>query len=80
MKPYEFAVRLVAKLLLIASVFALIIGGFAVENDMALAVRLIITGLCMAVPDVIINIVDSLHAEELPDEKNKTCVRDIHKS
>lgn len=72
--------RLVAKLLLIASVIVLITGGFAVENDMALAVRLIITGLCMAVPDVIINIVDSLNAEELPDEKNKTCVRDIHKS
>lgn len=80
MKPYEFIIRLVAKLLLIASVIVLITGGFAVENDMALAVRLIIAGLCMAVPDVIINIVDSLNAEELPDEKNKTCVRDIHKS
>ncbi len=56
----EFIVRLVAKLLLIASVIVLIIGGFAVEGDMSYAVRMIIAGICMATPDIIICALDNL--------------------
>lgn len=51
----EFVVRLVAKLLLIASVFVLIIGGFAVEGDMTYAVRMFVIGICMAAPDLVIS-------------------------
>jgi hypothetical protein len=65
MKPYEFAVRLVAKLLLIASVFVLIIGGFAVEGDSAFATRMIVTGIAMATPDIAVWIIDGFY----PDEK-----------
>jgi hypothetical protein len=65
MKPYEFAVRLVAKLLLIASVFALIIGGFAVEGDSVFATRMIVAGIAMAVPEIAVWVVTGL----LPDEK-----------
>lgn len=56
----EFVVRLMAKLLLIASVFVLVIGSFAVEGDMAYAVRMFIIGICMATPDVIICALDNL--------------------
>lgn len=51
----EFVIRLVAKLLLIASVVVLIIGSSAVEGDMAYAVRMIVIGICMAVPDLVIS-------------------------
>ncbi len=55
MSVTEFVIRLVAKLLLVASVFVLIIGGFAVEGNMAYAVRMFVIGICMAAPDLVIS-------------------------
>ena len=60
----EFVVRLAAKLLLIASVFVLIIGGFAVEGDSAFAIRMIVTGIAMAVPDIAVWIIDGFCSDE----------------
>ncbi len=54
MNRTEFIIRLFAKLLLIASIIVLIIGGFSVENDMGFAARMLIISVCMAVPDIII--------------------------
>lgn len=64
MKPYEFIIRLVAKLLLIASVFVLIIGGFSLDGDSDFATRMIVTGIAMATPDIAVWIVDGFYADE----------------
>ena len=61
----EFVIRLAAKLLLIASVLVLIIGGFAVEGDSAFATRMIVAGIAMAVPEIAVWVVTGLY----PDEK-----------
>lgn len=60
----EFIIRLMSKLLLIASVIVLIIGGFAVENDSAFATRAIVAGIAMAVPDIALWIIDGFYADE----------------
>lgn len=57
-------IRLLAKLLLFASVVVLIIGGCAVESDMALAARMFIVGFCMAVPDIIIWVLDDFYLRD----------------
>jgi hypothetical protein len=64
MKPYEFIIRLLTKLLLIASRFVLIIGGFAIDGDSAFATRMIVTGIAMAMPDIAVWIIDGFYADE----------------
>ena len=64
MKPYEFIIRLLTKLLLIASIFVLIIGGFAIDGDSAFATRMIVTGIAMATPDIAVWIIDGFYADE----------------
>jgi hypothetical protein len=64
MKPYEFIIRLLTKLLLIASIFVLIIGGFAIDGDSAFATRMIVTGIAMAMPDIAVWIIDGFYADE----------------
>ena len=64
MKPYEFIIRLLTKLLLIASIFVLIIGGFAVEGDSVFATRMIVAGVAMAIPEIAVWVVTGLYADE----------------
>ena len=59
----KLIIKLIAKVLLLAAVVVLFIGGASVENDMAFAARMFIVGVCMAVPDVVIWIIGGLYRE-----------------
>ncbi len=57
----DLIIKVIAKLLLIASVIVLIIGGFSVENDMGFAARMLIISVCMAAPDIIVWVLDGFY-------------------
>ena len=63
MTAIEFCIRLLAKLLLIAGVIVLIIGGCAVEGDSTFALRMMLSGIGMVVPDIAVWIIDGLYID-----------------
>ena len=64
MKTIEFIARLVIKIELIVGLFFVMAGGFAVENDMAFATKMVIIGILLAAPDIILEIVDGICVDE----------------
>lgn len=60
----KFVVKLIAKIGLIAGIIFLMIGGFAVESDMEFAVKMLIIGAFFAAPDIFIQIIEGIYADE----------------
>lgn len=66
----KLIIKLIAKVLLLAAVVVLFIGGASVENDMAFAARMFIVGVCMAMPDVVIWGLDGFYLRDKEGNKN----------
>ena len=63
MTATEFCIRLLVKLMLIAGVIVLIIGGCDVEGDSTFALRMMLSGIGMVVPDIAVWIIDGLYID-----------------
>lgn len=60
----KFVLKLIAKIGLIAGIIFLVIGSFAVESDMGFAVKTMIIGMCFVAPDIIMQIIEGIYADE----------------
>jgi hypothetical protein len=56
--------KAITKLSLLAGLFMLMVGGCAVENDMWVAFKLALIGIGLAIPEVVINMVEWYRLDE----------------
>ena len=64
MSSVELVIRVISKLLMIIGIIAIIIGSFALESNIGFALKFIVPGACIALPDILIWFIDGLNLKE----------------
>lgn len=65
MSLIEVVIRVLAKLGLLTGILLVLIGSFAVESNTAFTTKMVIVGICIALPDLLINFIE----ERMMDKK-----------